>query len=168
VIAKQLHILDEIRANLRNHHRLNDDVGPHDMDLLPDPVILPRPASDAPAAQPRKVRHRPRRKDILHARVGGPADHSTGERVHRIELAHIRDGEQDDPARVRVGARSVWWEPLSISHGRNNVVSQGGEIPSRAKLLVESLHAGALAPRLQYLFVEKADCEVTGGFRDDN
>jgi len=58
-------------------------------------------------------------------------------------------------------------ESLSLSHGRNNVVPQGSKVPRRTKLLVESLHISALAPRVQYLFVEIANCSIAWGSEDN-
>ena len=57
---------------------------------------------------------------------------------------------------------------MPLPQRRDNVVPPCFEIPSREKLLVESLHIGIVALGIQNLFTEGADCKVTGrGFGDD-
>mmetsp|Transcript_8669 Transcript_8669/g.14145 ORF Transcript_8669/g.14145 Transcript_8669/m.14145 type:complete len:207 (-) Transcript_8669:618-1238(-) len=48
---QQQHLIDELRTNLKHNNRLNDDMGPHDMDLLPHPIILSPPPHHALATE---------------------------------------------------------------------------------------------------------------------
>jgi len=68
-------------------------MGPHDMDLLPDPTLLSLPPFDAPTAEARKVWHQPRRQDILHTRYRGRIVHSIGVRFYWSEFVYFWDGK---------------------------------------------------------------------------